>query len=82
MITAFERFAQWLNGELPSFRAAEWIEKITTQVNKSTILTGSGSPEGVVEANPEVLYMDTSGTAGNILYIKKTGTGDTGWILV
>lgn len=46
------------------------------------ILIGSGSPENVVEATPSTLYMDSGGSAGNILYIKKTGTGNTGWILV
>jgi len=46
------------------------------------ILQGSGSPEGVVVATPTRLYMNTAGTAGNILYIKKSGTGNTGWILV
>ena len=51
------------------------------------ILSGSGSPEGVVEAVQLRLYMDTSGTAGNILYIKRDaddGAGDKskGWILV
>lgn len=46
------------------------------------VMQGSGSPEGVVTATPTRLYMDTAGTAGNILYVKKSGTGNTGWILV
>lgn len=46
------------------------------------ILIGTGSPEGVVTATPSRLYMNDAGTAGNILYIKKSGTGNTGWILV
>ena len=82
MITPFERFTTWLDGVLPSLRASEWIEAITRQVNQNTVLEGSGSPEGVVTAIPTTLYMDTAGTAGNILYVKKTGEGDTGWILV
>ena len=51
-----------------------------------SILTGSGSPEGVQVAQVGRLYMDTAGTAGNILYIKRDNdiAGDTsqGWILV
>ena len=49
-------------------------------------LTGSGSPEGVVEAMAEREYMDTAGIAGSILYIKQVDSiaRDTklGWILV
>jgi hypothetical protein len=49
-------------------------------------LTGIGSPEGVVEAAATRLYMDTTGTAGNIIYIKKsdsvTDDKKLGWILV
>lgn len=49
-------------------------------------LNGAGSPEGVVSAKSKRLYMDTSGVAGAILYIKQTDsvTNDStlGWILV
>ena len=50
------------------------------------IATGSGSPEGVLRAGITKRYMDTAGTAGSILYIKRDAdiAGDTtqGWILV
>lgn len=50
------------------------------------IITGSGSPEGVVSASSTRLYMDTDGTAGNILYIKRDESiakdRTQGWILV
>jgi hypothetical protein len=36
---------------------------------------GSGTPNGVVTANPGSLYLDTTGA----LWIKTTGTGNTGW---
>ena len=45
-------------------------------------LIGTGSPEGVVEADPTRLYMDDAGSSGSVLYIKQTGTGNTGWIAV
>ena len=83
MIIALEQFNQWVdNRGLPTQRAAEFIEELTRQVNFNTIDSGSGSPEGVLIAEPKKLYMDTAGTAGNILYIKKIGSGSTGWILV
>lgn len=40
-----------------------------------TISAGAGSPEGVVAAPAGSIYLDTSG----VLYIKSSGSGDTGW---
>ena len=49
------------------------------------IATGTGSPEGVLEANVTKRYMDLAGTANNILYIKRDsdigGDATLGWIL-
>lgn len=82
MIIALERVFKWLKDDgTPTERTAAYIEEMTRQVNASTMLSGTGSPEGVITANPKTLYMDESGTAGSILYVKKTGTGNTGWIL-
>lgn len=56
------------------------------EVTNLQIIIGSGTPEGNIEAPTKRLYMDTSGTAGSILYIKRDAeiAGDTskGWILV
>lgn len=57
------------------------------QVQERGLIIGTGSPEGVVEAEQGVEYMDAAGTAGNIKYIKRDaddGAGDKskGWILV
>lgn len=43
------------------------------------IYRGTGSPEGVVTANPGSIYLNSSGGATTALYVKKTGTGNTGW---
>ncbi|MES0329155.1 MAG: hypothetical protein ABUK06_02590 [Dehalococcoidales bacterium] len=83
MITPFERFSDVLRSDgKPSERFAGWVGEITDQINFNTVAEGSGSPEGVLTADITKLYMDTAGTAGNILYVKKTGNGNTGWILV
>jgi hypothetical protein len=42
--------------------------------------TGSGSPEGAVTAPIGSLYTRTDGGASTTLYVKESGTGDTGWI--
>lgn len=41
---------------------------------------GSGSPEGVVTASVGSLFTRTNGGAGTTLYIKESGTGNTGWV--
>lgn len=43
-------------------------------------LTGVGSPEGVVTAAPGSLYTNSTGGAGTTLYVKQSGTGNTGWV--
>lgn len=44
------------------------------------ILTGNGSPEGVVTANVGSIYMRLNGGAGTSMYVKESGTGNTGWV--
>lgn len=43
-------------------------------------LSGSGSPEGVVTAVVGSLYTRTDGGASTTLYVKESGTGNTGWV--
>lgn len=43
------------------------------------IHTGSGTPEGVVKAPVGHLYLRDDGGASTTLYVKESGTGDTGW---
>jgi hypothetical protein len=40
---------------------------------------GSGSPEGVVTAAVGSIYQRSNGAAGTSLYVKQSGTGNTGW---
>ncbi len=57
----------------------------TQQVTKAVTLTGTGSPEGVVQASQGQQYMDDNGVAGAILYVKRDadigGDRTKGWIL-
>lgn len=58
----------------------EWANDVAD----SLPLTGSGSPEGVVEAPQFSFYIDESGSAGSILYIKISasiaGDRSQGWL--
>lgn len=42
--------------------------------------SGTGSPEGAVTAPVSSLYSRTDGGAGTSLYVKESGSGNTGWI--
>ncbi len=47
------------------------------------LYAGSGTPEGVVTANKSSIFLRTDGTAGSpgtLVYLKETGTGNTGWV--
>lgn len=67
-------------------KMAQAFRTWTLSLNLEITLTGTGSPEGVVEALPTQKYMDLAGTAGNILWIKRDpdigGDRTQGWILV
>lgn len=44
------------------------------------ILEGTGSPEGVVTARVGSTYHRRDGSAGTSLYVKQSGSGNTGWV--
>jgi hypothetical protein len=44
------------------------------------IHTGANTPEGNISAPVGSLYMRTNGGAGTSLYVKESGTGNTGWV--
>lgn len=45
------------------------------------ILTGSGTPEGVITASPPCVWLRTDGGASTTLYVKESGVNtNTGWV--
>ncbi len=42
--------------------------------------SGTGSPEGALDAPPGSLYTRDDGGAGATLYVKESGSGNTGWV--
>lgn len=40
---------------------------------------GSGTPEGAITANIGSVFRRTDGSTGTTLYVKESGTGNTGW---
>ena len=55
-------------------------------IEVQALIIGTGSPETVVEAEQGASYMDDTGAAGSIKYIKRDdnigGDKSQGWILV
>lgn len=45
------------------------------------LMSGTGSPEGVVTAPVGSIWTDTAATTGAIRWIKASGTGNTGWVV-
>jgi hypothetical protein len=45
----------------------------------NTITSGTGSPEGVLVAPIGSLFLRTDGSTSTTLYVKTSGTGNTGW---
>jgi hypothetical protein len=46
------------------------------------IRQGLGTPEGSVSSDPGSIYLRNNGGTGTSLYVKETGTGNTGWVAV
>ncbi len=44
------------------------------------LVSGSGTPEGAVTAPVGTLFTRTDGGASTTLYVKESGTGNTGWV--
>lgn len=65
----------------PAFASlGRWIDlQVGSGSGNTTSSSGSGSPEGVVSRSPGALYWDTTGQS---LYVKNTGSGNTGWLSI
>ncbi|MES0327445.1 MAG: hypothetical protein ABUK13_04555 [Gammaproteobacteria bacterium] len=73
-------------GRIQTAQTRLFFVNLLQVIDEQSTLTGSGSPEGVVEAIITKRYMDTAGVAGAILYIKRdadiAGDKTQGWVLV
>ena len=43
-------------------------------------ITGNGNPNGVVTANVGSIYTNLTGSSFSTLYVKESGSGNTGWV--
>lgn len=62
----------------------DFLRRVVVSVNAlddTSVLTGEGSPQGVVVAKVGRLYTRTDGGAGTTLYVKESGNNtSTGWV--
>lgn len=56
------------------------IENNDSNMSDVTLQYGVGTPEGVVSGGVGSVFIRTDGGSGTVLYIKETGTGNTGWV--
>lgn len=76
-------FVPWSNntGKLGT-DANRWSEVHATShfVGSAKISSGTGSPNSAVTGNVGDMFIRTDGGAGTTLYVKESGTGNTGWV--
>lgn len=56
------------------------IDLGTDAIEGSKILTGTGDPNGLIARKVGSLYLRLDGGAGSTLYVKESGSGNTGWV--
>lgn len=59
----------------------DYLQRVVREVNGQALRVryGEGSPESVIEAPVGTLYLRTDGSTSTTLYVKTSGTGNTGW---
>lgn len=55
---------------------------LALEQNGIGIKAGSGNPNGAVEGHPGSIYLNWLGGIGKSVWLKQSGTGDTGWVPV
>ncbi len=72
-----------IEGRLPDESVAlqDVLRERDELLNKlsSLLMTGYGTPEGAIPASVGTIYLRRDGSTSTTIYIKTSGTGDTGW---
>jgi hypothetical protein len=73
--------AAFVTADSIQFRTTTLANTIVVQFGSGPkVLNGNGSPEGVQTAPVGSIYLRSDGGAATTLYVKESGTGNTGWI--
>lgn len=60
----------------------KWLGSVEIGISGQSVIQGSGSPEGVVSAVQGSIFMRSDGGVGTSVYIKESGSGNTGWTAI
>lgn len=69
------------SGGLPPPAFAQGAGPIIIQ-GACRVYAGAGTPEGAITAPICSLYLRSDGSTSTVLYVKESGTGNTGWVTV
>jgi hypothetical protein len=69
-----------LFGASNTFTAAQTFPAAGIVLGTVKVMSGADTPEGAVTAPVGSLFLRTNGGAGTCLYVKESGTGNTGWV--
>lgn len=76
-----EAFRQWMRSLLRSLSLI--VERVrVVDIAPAKITSGTGTPENNVVGNVGDLFLRTDGGTNTTLYVKESGTSDTGWSAV
>lgn len=80
--TTGNKYLRISKGDGTTAAAFEIMNGAITTLNGQnvTITAGTGSPQGVVAAPAGSIYLNTSGGANATIWVKESGTGNTGWV--
>jgi hypothetical protein len=67
-------------GDAADVLSATGDNQIAIRAGDTKWYSAAGTPEAAVTAGVGSLYTDTSGGSGTTLYVKESGTGNTGWV--
>lgn len=74
------KYSGTYGGFPPVFRAATGYVALGTDASGVKIYYGAGSPNGTYIGTVGSLFLRTDGGASTTLYVKESGTGNTGWV--
>ena len=68
------------SNKLLSFDSNGLPAAVTSSTALALIYSGTNTPEGAVTATVGSLFLRTNGGSNTTLYVKESGSGNTGWV--
>lgn len=79
VVAASSQVSSYQDHRLGNNGVFQTVNQADVWVGGLRITAGSGTPEGAVTAPIGSLFLRSDGGAGTSLYVKESGTGNTGW---